>query len=437
MVACLHFHSKETSMPRCSWISAWDMQYSNIIVFVWLSLPFFVVCFELLPPRIHLHAAKPSITRSLSLLLHAANDGDEATRVSSSSSSSLSTATSLYQTIPSNKPWTFGMLTSGFPPQQLLVPIVKFVTFQVWRLMMNELVTHDEQGRFIRESFQVGNNPVPLSLPSESVPRYKVYLGNPCPWCHRVKAAMALLELEHDIPITMLIDNAEKASKGGWILPDPTPSDTNLPKELTVGDLASVYNYCYRDVLQEGERYNGRCTAPLLVDVSSGKIVSNESNEIMVLLNDFARRRRGSGSDSSTEQGLDLRPVGMEDGLDRATKHWFDSLWNASYRCGFATSQLAYDEVRPNNMNSQNHSLHYCFFSIITTQIHVTSHSIKLCHSCLGSFRCSSRIEWIESTSCHFFLPSGQFTNRGRSQEFCMGHTTWLCLHRHLQITRG
>ena len=162
------------------------------------------------------------------LLLNAANDGDETT--STTTSSLMSSSTSLYQPIPTNKPWTFGILTSGFPPQQLLVPVVKFFTFQVWRLMMNELVTHDEQGRFVRESFQVGNNPAPLSLPNVSIsggfiPRYKLYLGNPCPWCHRVKAAMALLKLEHDIPITMLIDNAEKASKGGWILPGPTSAD--------------------------------------------------------------------------------------------------------------------------------------------------------------------------------------------------------------------
>ncbi|KAL3757499.1 hypothetical protein ACHAWU_000896 [Discostella pseudostelligera] len=300
----------------------------------------------------------PASLRSIPFRLHATHDNDETIDTIIPSST-----TSLYQRIPTNKPWTF--LTSGFPPQQLLVPFVKFITFQVWRLMMNELVTHDEQGRFIRESFQVGNNPAPLSLPTsvedgggDFVPRYKLYLGNPCPWCHRVKAAMALLELEHDIPITMLIDNAEKASKGGWILPDPSPSDIEhgLPKELIQGDLAGVYNYCYRDILPEGERYSGRCTAPLLVDVSSGKIVSNESNEIMVLLNDYARRRRDTrrGVQSGTTGGIDLRPIGMEEELDRATKHWFDLLWNASYRCGFATSQLAYDEAASDVLKGLN-----------------------------------------------------------------------------------
>mmetsp|Transcript_9435 Transcript_9435/g.16934 ORF Transcript_9435/g.16934 Transcript_9435/m.16934 type:complete len:414 (-) Transcript_9435:182-1423(-) len=280
----------------------------------------------------------------------ASNDHDN------DSSSSSSSSTSLYEKIPSKKPWTFGILTSGFPPQQILVPVVKFVTFQVWRLMMNELVTHDEDGRFIRESFQAGNNPLPLDLTDAddaAAPMYKLYMGNPCPWCHRVKAAIALLDLEDDIPVTMLIDNAEKASKGGWILPKPSPEDTKhaIADELTTGDLAGVYNYCYREILEEGERYKGRCTAPLLVDVRSGTIVTNESNEIMVLLNDYARRKRmmeqqqSGDDDAAAADVVDLRPIGMDDEVDRVAKYWFDLLWNGSYRCGFSTSQIAYDEA--------------------------------------------------------------------------------------------
>ena len=136
---------------------------------------------------------------------------------------------------------------------------------------------------------------------------------------------MAILELEKDIPVTMLIDDAEKASKGGWILPDPTSMkgkfNNNIAEELVSGDLAGVYNYCYRDILEEGERYKGRCTAPLLVDVESGMIVTNESNEIMILLNDYARRLR--------KDTIDLRPIGSEGEMDKATKHWFDLCWNS------------------------------------------------------------------------------------------------------------
>ncbi|KAL3799596.1 hypothetical protein ACHAW5_006578 [Stephanodiscus triporus] len=305
---------------------------------LFLSLISVARCLRLSPPPIH-RGLSVSVSSSGRIVpLHATKDDDGA----------ASSSFSLYQTIPSNKPWTFGILTSGFPPQQLLVPVVKFVTFHVWRLMMNELVTHDGQGRFVRESFQAGNNPSPLDLSpaNDGGPRYKLYLGNPCPWCHRVKAAVALLGIEDDIPITMLIDDAEKASKGGWILPNPSPRDISfgIADELIRGDLAGVYTYCYRDMLKEGERYRGRCTAPLLVDLKSGKIVTNESNEIMILLNDYARRKREQSVEAAVT-GIDLRPVGMEEELDMATKRWFDLLWNGSYRCGFATSQIAYDEA--------------------------------------------------------------------------------------------
>ena len=293
----------------------------------------------LLPSRlVFIQKQQANVNRALRTALFggAQFPSDDETKTSSSAS------TSLYQPIPDKKPLTLGILTSGFPPQQLLVPFVKFVTFQVWRLMMNELVTHDDKGRFIRESFQAGNNPAPLNIEGKS---YRLYLGNPCPWCHRVKAAVVVLGLEDYIPITMLIDDAEKASKGGWILPKASVEDQiNIASELVSGDLAGVYNYCYRDMLEEGERYKGRCTAPLLVDVQSGTIVTNESNEIMDLLNDFARRKRESNG-SSNLPNIDLRPVGQEEKLDKTSKHWFDLLWNGSYRCGFATSQFAYDEA--------------------------------------------------------------------------------------------
>ena len=132
------------------------------------------VCFGLSPPKANLPLSRV-ISSSSPVILHTTKDNDN---VSSSTSSST-----LYEKLPSKKPFTFGILTSGFPPQQILVPVVKFVTFQVWRLMMNELVTHDEEGRFIRESFQAGNDPSPLDLPvsGNASPKYKLYLGNPCP----------------------------------------------------------------------------------------------------------------------------------------------------------------------------------------------------------------------------------------------------------------
>ena len=43
-----------------------------------------------------------------------------------------------------------------------------------------------------------------------------------------------------------------------------------------------MYNHC-----TEGGKYEGRCTAPLLVDLQTGRIISNESGDIVRMLNSF------------------------------------------------------------------------------------------------------------------------------------------------------
>ena len=132
------------------------------------------------PPRITALSMRSSPEANIFFSLHATKDDD----ITTATSSFTSTSSSLYQPLPTNKPWTFGILTTGFPPQQILVPVVKFVTFQVWRLMMNELVTHDEQGRFIRESYQATeeneskNVPLVLLPAASEPPRYGVIVSS-------------------------------------------------------------------------------------------------------------------------------------------------------------------------------------------------------------------------------------------------------------------
>jgi hypothetical protein len=84
--------------------------------------------------------------------------------------------------------------------------------------------------------------------------------------------------------------------------------------------------------------------------------------------------------------GLDLRPVGMEEELDKATKRWFDLLWNGSYRCGFATSQVAYDEVR--------HASSRSTYNVIILKIAVINSLLS------GSKGCSEGIGGNERTPC-------------------------------------
>jgi putative glutathione S-transferase len=136
---------------------------------------------------------------------------------------------------------------------------------------------------------------------------------------------MGLKLLSSPVSVTRLVDNAEKASKGGWIIdaivsPDPL---------CEAKELAAVYSHC-----TDGQ-YKGRCTAPLLVDLTTNTIVSNESNEILRLLNTYSRNK----------SPIDLRPASLLDDINKVNKYYYNTLQNGVYRCGFATSQMAFDEA--------------------------------------------------------------------------------------------
>ena len=53
--------------------------------------------------------------------------------------------------------------------------------------------------------------------------RYHVYLGNACPWCHRVMLALVLRGLLPHVGVTHAVDDAERASRGGWVFDTPEP----------------------------------------------------------------------------------------------------------------------------------------------------------------------------------------------------------------------
>lgn len=53
--------------------------------------------------------------------------------------------------------------------------------------------------------------------------RYHIYVGNACPWCHRVVLALIVRGLTQHISITWAADDPERASRGGWVFNSPEP----------------------------------------------------------------------------------------------------------------------------------------------------------------------------------------------------------------------
>jgi len=214
------------------------------------------------------------------------------------------------------------------PSQQLLVGTAKFTWKTLWLIMISELAPQSEEGGYVRPAPQLGAAATwPADLPGVAG-RYHVYVGNACPWCHRVSIVLALRELSGAISTTRLDDDPQRASRGGWCFSasDPDPL-------CGAADLREVYNHC-----TEGGKYEGRCTAPMLVDLQTGRIISNESGDIVRMLNSFPRET-GLGN------GVDLYPAHLRAEVDMTNAWVYEQVNNGVYRCGFATQQAAYERA--------------------------------------------------------------------------------------------
>merc|ERR1719375_1637454 len=147
------------------------------------------------------------------------------------------------------------------------------------------------------------------ALPEE----YVLYVGNACPWCHRVRLAHALRGLGARVRIVEMADDAERASRGGWVFGAPGEPDPLLG----AADLRELY-----DTVQPG--YVGRCTAPLLLHSPSRRAVSNDSLDILRFLNglDGAARRFLLGP-HLTAADLCLLPTALR----------FEAVYAVLFRC--------------------------------------------------------------------------------------------------------
>ena len=81
-----------------------------------------------------------------------------------------------------------------------------------------------------------------------------------------------------------------------------------------------------------------RFTVPVLLDSESGRIVSNESSEILRMLN-------SEFNAWSEAPGLDLYPPALRPEIDAVNEWVYSGINNGVYRCGFATTQGAYKEA--------------------------------------------------------------------------------------------
>jgi putative glutathione S-transferase len=93
----------------------------------------------------------------------------------------------------------------------------------------------------------------------------------------------------------------------------------------------------YQLYLKADSSYEGRVTVPVLWDKKTETIVSNESAEIIRMLNTAFNGLTGNQDD--------YYPKAHTDEIDRLNDRIYHTVNNGVYRAGFATSQEAYEQA--------------------------------------------------------------------------------------------
>ncbi|HEY1981000.1 MAG TPA: glutathione S-transferase family protein [Xanthobacteraceae bacterium] len=195
-----------------------------------------------------------------------------------------------------------------------------------------EDISRTANGRFVRPSTNFRNfvtadgSAGPSGeggFPAEAG-RYHLYVSLACPWAHRTLIFRALKKLNNMISVS----NTEPLyGKTGWeFATQGGPPDTVNGKTT----LAEIY-------LLADPHYTGRVSVPVLWDKKRRTIVSNESSEIIRMLN--------SAFDAFTNAHDDYYPAELRGEIDRINDLVYPNINNGVYRAGFATSQDAYEEA--------------------------------------------------------------------------------------------
>ena len=155
--------------------------------------------------------------------------------------------------------------------------------------------------------------------------RYHLYVSYACPWAHRTLIFRALKGLEDMISLSvvnwLMGQDGWTFEAGPGVIPDPMQGARFLHQ---------VYTAAQAD-------YSGRVTVPILWDKQTGTIVSNESAEIIRMFN--------AAFDDLGAKAGDYYPEALRDQIDAVNTRIYATVNNGVYKCGFATSQEAYEEA--------------------------------------------------------------------------------------------
>ncbi|MEM8812570.1 MAG: glutathione S-transferase family protein [Pseudomonadota bacterium] len=153
--------------------------------------------------------------------------------------------------------------------------------------------------------------------------RYHLYISHACPWAHRTLIFRHLKKLEDHIDLSIV--DPDMLDKG-WTF-------SNAPGAIP--DSLHGAKHMFEVYLKADPKFSGRVTVPVLWDKQTGTIVSNESSEIIRMFN--------TAFDALTDVDHDFYPKALRPEIDAINQPIYENINNGVYRCGFATTQEAYE----------------------------------------------------------------------------------------------
>ncbi|MEX0707628.1 MAG: glutathione S-transferase family protein [Woeseia sp.] len=156
--------------------------------------------------------------------------------------------------------------------------------------------------------------------------RYHLYVSLACPWAHRTLIFRALKGLEDKIDVSVV---HWLMKENGWTFADG---------DGTTGDQINGSEFLHEVYTAAVPGYTGRVTVPVLWDKQKKTIVSNESAEIIRMLNSAFDGLEGVVAG-------DYYPDALRKEIDALNERVYNTVNNGVYRAGFATTQEAYEEA--------------------------------------------------------------------------------------------
>lgn len=162
--------------------------------------------------------------------------------------------------------------------------------------------------------------------------RYHLYVSHNCPWAYRTMVLRKLKGLEKFVSVAI---SASSVKDEGW---------TYIKEPGCVADAVNNITYLHEVYTKAEPQYTGRVTVPTLWDRERETIVSNESSEIIRMFNSAFNE---IGATSQNYYPDDLRNE-----IDNINDVIYKNVNNGVYRCGFASTQAAYEEAFDNLFNT-------------------------------------------------------------------------------------